>query len=45
MPVILVSRSLKQEHLKFKASLGYLAKPCLKYTHIHTQASITIIVQ
>jgi hypothetical protein len=30
MPVIPALRRLKQEYCKFQASLGYIAKPCLK---------------
>jgi hypothetical protein len=30
MPVIPALRRLRQEHHKFKPSLGFVAKPCLK---------------
>jgi hypothetical protein len=30
MPIILALRKLMQEDYKFKASLSYIARPCLK---------------
>jgi hypothetical protein len=39
MPTILALRRLRQEGLKFKASLGYITRPCLK-KEVHFMFSI-----
>jgi hypothetical protein len=41
MPIILTLRRLRQKDCKFKASLGYTARPCLKNKQAKTSATRT----